>query len=43
MATFKNDVGVQTGAVAGGDGGLAEAVSIAEKKKRIEAQIGETK
>jgi len=35
--------GVQAGAVAGGDRSFAEAVSIAEKKKRIEAQIGETK
>ena len=43
VATFKNDAGVEAGAVAGGDRTLAEAVSIAEKKKRIEAQIGETK
>jgi hypothetical protein len=39
----KNDAGVEAGAVAGGDRSFAEAVSIAEKKKRIEAQIGETK
>ena len=43
VATFKNDAGVEAGAVAGGDRSFAEAVSIAEKKKRIEAQIGETK
>jgi hypothetical protein len=43
VATFKNDAGVEAGAVAGGDRTFAEAVSIAEKKKRIEAQIGETK
>jgi hypothetical protein len=43
VATFKNDAGVEAGAVARGNGGFAETVPIAKKKKRIEAQIGETK
>jgi hypothetical protein len=43
VTAFKNDAGVETGAVACGDGGFAEAVSIAKEKKRIDAQIGEAK
>jgi len=43
VPAFKNDARVEAGAVAGGDRSFAEAVSIAEKKKGIEAQIGETK
>ena len=43
VAPFKNDAAVEAGAVAGGDISFAEAVSIAEKKKRIQTQIGETK
>ncbi len=41
VAAFKNDARVEAGAVAGGNGGFAEAVSIAEEKKRVETQIGE--
>ena len=41
MAAFEDNVGVETGAVAGGDGGIAEAVAIAEKEEWISAEIGE--
>jgi hypothetical protein len=43
VAALKNDAGVEAGAVARGNGGFAETVPIAKKKKRIKAQIGETK
>jgi hypothetical protein len=43
VATLKNDAWVKASAVAGSDGSFAEAVSIAEEKKRVEAQIGEAK
>jgi hypothetical protein len=41
MAAFEDDAGVEAGAVAGGDGGIAEAVAIAEKEEWIAAEIGE--
>src|SRR5713226_6083534 len=41
MAAFEDHAGVEASAVAGGDGGIAEAVTVAEKKKWIAAEIGE--
>ena len=41
VAAFEDDAGVEAGAVAGGDGGVAEAVTVAEKEKGIAAKIGE--
>jgi hypothetical protein len=41
MAAFEDDAGVEAGAVAGGDGGIAEAVAIAEKEEWIAAEVGE--
>lgn len=41
VAAFEDDTGIEASAVAGGDGGVAEAVAVAEKKKRITAQVGE--
>ena len=41
MAAFKDDAGIEAGAVAGGDGGVAETVAIAKKQEWITAEIGE--
>jgi hypothetical protein len=41
MAAFKDDAWVEAGSVAGSDGGVAEAVAIAEKEEGIAAKIGE--
>ena len=41
VAAFEDDAGVETGAVAGGDGGFAEAVAIAKEKEWIAAEVGE--
>ena len=41
VAAFEDDAGIEAGTVAGGDGGIAETVAVAEKKKRITAEIGE--
>jgi hypothetical protein len=43
VAALKNDAGVKASAIAGGNGGFAETVSIAEQKERIEAKVGEAK
>jgi len=39
LAAFKNDLRMNPGAVAGGDGGVAEAVAIAEEEKGLGAEI----
>ena len=39
LAALENDLWIQTGAVAGGDGGVAETVAIAEQQERLLAQI----
>jgi hypothetical protein len=41
MAAFEDNARVEAGAVAGGDGGIAEAVAVAEKEEWIAAEIGE--
>ncbi len=41
MAAFEDNAGIEACAVAGRDGGIAEAVAITEKEKRIAAKIGE--
>ncbi len=41
MAAFEDDAGVEAGAVAGGDGGVAETVAVAEEEEGIAAEIGE--
>ena len=41
MAAFEDYARVEAGAVAGGDGGIAEAVAVAEKEEWITAKIGE--
>ena len=41
VAAFKDDAWVETGAVAGGDGGIAEAVAVTEKEEWVAAEIGE--
>ena len=41
VAAFEDDAGIEAGAVAGGDGGIAKAVAVAKKKKWIAAKIGE--
>lgn len=41
LAAFEDDARIEAGSIAGGDGGIAEAVAIAEKKKWIETQIRE--
>ncbi len=41
MAALENDAGVEAGTVAGCDGGVAEAVAVAEKEEWIAAEIGE--
>jgi hypothetical protein len=43
VAAFEDDAGVETGAVASGYGGVAEAVAVAKEEKWIEAEIGELK
>jgi hypothetical protein len=40
VAAFEDDARIETGAIAGGDGGIAETVAIAEKEKWIAAKIG---
>ena len=41
MAAFEDDVGIEARAIAGGDGGVAEAMAIAEEEEGIGAEIGE--
>ena len=41
VAAFEDDAGIEAGAIASGDGGIAEAVAVAKKKKWIAAKIGE--
>ncbi len=40
MSAFEDDAGIETRAIAGGDGGFAEAVAIAEEEEGIAAQVG---
>jgi hypothetical protein len=39
LATFKNDLRIKPGAVAGGDGGVAKTVAIAEEEEGLGAEI----
>ncbi len=41
LATFENNLRVQAGAIACGDGVVAEAVAVAQQKKRLGAKIFE--
>src|SRR5437879_8123750 len=41
MAAFEDDAGVEAGAVAGGNGGVAEAVAVAKEEEGIAAEISE--
>lgn len=41
VAAFEDDAGGEAGAVAGGDGGFAEAMAVAKEKEWIAAEIGE--
>ncbi len=41
MAAFEDDTGVEAGSIAGGDGGVAEAVAVAEEEEWIAAEVGE--
>ena len=41
VAAFEDDVGVESGAIAGGDGGVAETVAVAKEKEWIAAKVGE--
>jgi hypothetical protein len=41
VAAFEDDAGIEAGAIASGDGGIAKAVAVAKKKKWIAAKIGE--
>src|SRR5713101_1915241 len=39
LAAFKNDLRMETRAVAGGNGGIAETVAVAEEQERLGAEI----
>jgi hypothetical protein len=39
LATFKNNLGMKASAIAGGDGGIAKAVAVAEKQERFGAKV----
>ena len=41
VAAFEDDAGIQAGAIAGGYGGFAETVAVAEEEEGIAAEIGE--
>ena len=41
VAAFEDNAWVESGAVAGGDGGVAETVAVAKKEEGIPAEIGE--
>jgi hypothetical protein len=41
MAAFEDNTRIEAGAIAGSNGGIAEAVTVAKKKKWIAAEIGE--
>ena len=41
VAAFEDDARVEAGTVAGCDGGVAEAVAVAEKEEWVTAEIGE--
>ena len=41
MAAFEDDAGIEAGAIAGSDGGIAEAVAVAKEKEWIAAEIRE--
>ena len=41
MAAFEDDARIETRAIAGGHGGFAETVAVAEEEEGIEAEIGE--
>jgi len=41
VAAFEDNARIEAGAIAGSDGGIAEAVAVAEKEKGIAVEIGE--
>ena len=41
LAAFENDLRMETRAVAGGNGGIAEAVAIAQEQERFGAKVFE--
>jgi hypothetical protein len=41
VSAFEDDAGIEARAIAGGDGGIAEAVAVAKKEEWIAVKIGE--